>query len=89
MRKPDENNYYRTKIMAFLVDYWLEHKKSPTIREIGDGIGTSSTSVVAYHLGVLVDMGQIRTDASMKERNIFPTCLVINTTVEYAGDDDG
>jgi repressor LexA len=47
------------KILAFIEDYLDEHSYPPTIREIGNEVGISSTSVVNYHLNKLTDAGYI------------------------------
>jgi repressor LexA len=41
------------RIMGFLRDFIAEHRFPPTIREIGQNVGISSTSVVKYNLDAL------------------------------------
>jgi repressor LexA len=41
------------RIMGFLRDFIAEHRFPPTIREIGENVGISSTSVVKYNLDAL------------------------------------
>ena len=41
------------KILAFLREFIREHRFPPTIRQIGENVGISSTSVVKYNLDVL------------------------------------
>jgi repressor LexA len=41
------------KIMAFLREFINEHRFPPTIREIGERVGITSTSVVKYNLDIL------------------------------------
>ena len=48
------------EIMEFIINFALEHGCLPTLREIGDGCGISSTSVVAYNLEVLEGAGRIQ-----------------------------
>jgi repressor LexA len=43
------------RIMAFIREYLEEHNYPPTIREIGQAVGISSTSVVKYNLERLVE----------------------------------
>jgi SOS-response transcriptional repressor LexA len=47
-----------------ILEFILAHKKdqgySPTIREIGDGIGLKSTSSVHRYLGILEEKGLIK-----------------------------
>lgn len=49
----------RDRIVAFVTSYITLHGYSPTVREICDGCGVSSTSVVAYHLALLEGAGRI------------------------------
>lgn len=43
-----------------VVRTWIEdHGEGPSIRQIGDQVGLSSTSSVAYHLGRLEERGLI------------------------------
>jgi repressor LexA len=44
------------RILGFIVDFTEEHDYPPTIREIGEQVGISSTSVVNYNLTKLEDM---------------------------------
>jgi repressor LexA len=41
------------KILAFLREFISEHRFPPSIRQIGENVGISSTSVVKYNLDVL------------------------------------
>jgi repressor LexA len=47
------------RIMAFIREYLEAHNYPPTIREIGQAVGISSTSVVKYNLERLVEKGLI------------------------------
>ncbi len=49
-------------IIKFIEDYVDERGYPPSIREIGDRVGISSTSVVDYNLKVLEREGRIRRD---------------------------
>lgn len=42
------------KVHRFICQYVDEHDWPPTVREIGKGVGITSTSVVRYHLDRLV-----------------------------------
>lgn len=47
-------------VFAYLVAYKRENDgRSPTVREIADGLGIPSTSIVAYHLKQLAADGRI------------------------------
>jgi len=50
----------RPRILAFVRDYRSAHDYGPTLREVADGCGITSTSVVAYHLDKLAIQGRIR-----------------------------
>ncbi|RME89197.1 MAG: repressor LexA [Anaerolineae bacterium] len=50
------------KILAFLEEYQAENQYPPTIREIGEHTGITSTSVVNYYLDQLERMGLIERD---------------------------
>lgn len=47
------------KILQFIVEFVSENEFPPTIREIGEQVGISSTSVVNYNLAKLEDLGLI------------------------------
>lgn len=47
------------KILQFIVDFVSKNEFPPTIREIGEQVGISSTSVVNYNLAKLEDLGLI------------------------------
>src|SRR5260370_35753661 len=49
-------------ILKYIEDYVEERGYPPSIREIGDRVGISSTSVVDYNLKVLEREGRIRRD---------------------------
>jgi repressor LexA len=49
----------QTKILAFLRDFIAERQFPPSIREIGEKVGISSTSVVKYNLDALEKKGFI------------------------------
>jgi repressor LexA len=55
----------QTQILDFVHHYVSEHSYPPTVREIGDGVGISSTSVVDYNLRVLAKRGYLRRDPSI------------------------
>ena len=50
------------KILDFLLEYQRENKYPPSIREIGEKTGITSTSVVNYYLDQLEKMGRIERD---------------------------
>ncbi|HWO73865.1 MAG TPA: transcriptional repressor LexA, partial [Dehalococcoidia bacterium] len=49
-------------ILRFIRDFIREHDYPPSIRDIQDGCGISSTSVVDYNLKALERLGYIRRD---------------------------
>ena len=48
------------QILNFITETIREHDRSPTIREIGEEAGISSTNGVRYHLSVLEKLGYIK-----------------------------
>jgi len=48
------------RIIDFIQAFWTDRGYPPTVRDIVSGCGISSTSVVAYNLGVLDSRGYIR-----------------------------
>ena len=50
------------KILDFVDAYVTKHSYPPSIREIGEAAGISSTSVVTYYLKQLTEMGKIERD---------------------------
>jgi repressor LexA len=63
MRVPSKKLSDRQKnILKYIEDYVDERGYPPSIREIGDKVGISSTSVVDYNLRVLEREGRIRRD---------------------------
>lgn len=57
-RKHDADSR-RDRIIEFIEQYFSTHYRPPTVREIGDGAGISSTSMVVYHMRVLVADGLV------------------------------
>lgn len=51
--------------LDFIVDFTEAHEAPPTIREIGEKVGISSTSVVNYNLSKLEEM-ELLTRQSVK-----------------------
>lgn len=52
----------RKKIMDFITRYIIQHGYSPTVKEIGDGVGLKSTSSVHSHVKQLIKEGKLETD---------------------------
>lgn len=50
------------RILEFIARFQQKHGYPPTVREIGQEVGISSTSVVDYNLRVLEKMGHLRRD---------------------------
>ena len=53
------------QILAFIREFQRAHGYPPTVREIGQAVGISSTSVVDYNLKVLRKLGLLRRDAEV------------------------
>lgn len=52
----------RAKIKEAIILYMEQHGYAPTIREIGQMVGLSSTSSVHNHLIRMIDNGELETD---------------------------
>ena len=50
------------KVLEFLTDYQIKYGRPPSIREIGEKVKISSTSVVNYYLDQLKKMGYLERD---------------------------
>ena len=50
------------RILIVIRDFTAEYGYPPTIRQIGEAVGISSTSVVSYNLGVLQRKGYLTRD---------------------------
>ncbi len=55
----------QSKILSFLKTFTLDNGYPPTIREIGEAVGISSTSVVNYNLDALQRAGHIVRDRTV------------------------
>lgn len=53
------------RIIEYIQEFTLRNGYPPTIRQIGDGVGISSTSVVNYNLNVLERVGYITRDRTV------------------------
>lgn len=54
----------QAQIYAFIVEYFRDHDRPPTNREIGEHVGVKSTGHVDYHLSKLQEKGYIARDAN-------------------------
>jgi repressor LexA len=52
----------QSRMLSFIREFFADHSRPPTIREIGRAVGISSTSVVNYNLNILQDKGYIQRD---------------------------
>jgi repressor LexA len=59
MRQPYQTTGKREKILRFIRAYVQAHGYPPSIIEIGEAVGISSTSHVSYYLRQLQAMGKI------------------------------
>ena len=58
-------SFRQQNILQFIREFIAEHHFPPTIREIGENVGISSTSVVNYNLNALEKKGFI-----VRDRNV-------------------
>jgi len=66
---PNHLNPRQSQILDFLREHARRHAYPPTVREIGQAVGLSSSSTVQNHLNVLETRGYIRRDPS-KSRTV-------------------
>ena len=64
MKPTVELSERQEEILAFLSDFTCKNGYPPSVREIGDAVGLSSSSTVHSHLNTLEDKGYIRRDPS-------------------------
>ena len=72
------------KILDFIQSYLTQKNYPPTIREIGEAAGISSTSVVNYNLDKLVALGFLERD-SKSSRSLRLRQEPVKVTVRNAG----
>ncbi|MFN2452344.1 MAG: transcriptional repressor LexA [Candidatus Dormibacteria bacterium] len=65
----DTPNPRQLEILEFLREHSQAHRYPPTVREIGQAVGLSSSSTVQNHLNALEDKGFIRRDPT-KSRTV-------------------
>lgn len=58
------------KMLEAIISYIQEHGYSPTVREIGEMVGLSSSSSVQNHLYNMYDLGMIESDCESAPRAI-------------------
>ncbi len=52
----------RQEILAYVKNYFKENGYAPSVRDIKDGVGLSSTASVHYHLKALAESGELSID---------------------------
>lgn len=55
----------RQQIYDFVIQYITDHGYPPSLREIGDGVGLSSSSSVHSHLAKMFADGTLETDGGL------------------------
>ncbi|HAU84606.1 MAG TPA: hypothetical protein DCW90_03585 [Lachnospiraceae bacterium] len=58
----DKSYEITEKVLEFCKSYFKEYGYAPTVREIGKGVGISSTSGVHRHMQRLFKEGKLATD---------------------------
>ena len=53
------------RMLGFIREYFADHGRPPTVREIGQAVGISSTSVVDYNLRVLERDGHLHREREL------------------------
>jgi hypothetical protein len=64
-REKEDDNFYREHILNAIQWHWNTYGYGPTLRDIAKKVGMvrmgkpASTSVINYHLGILVEQGKV------------------------------
>jgi repressor LexA len=61
----------RANILHTIEAYWREHRRPPTVREIGSAVGVKSTAHVAYHVTLLEREGLLSREPG-RSRGLLP-----------------
>lgn len=61
----EKGNQTRQQIYDFVIQYITDHGYPPSFREIGDGVGLSSSSSVHNHLLKMFADGTLETDGGL------------------------
>ena len=69
MRKKNRTER-QTECYAFIVCYMKNNRKPPTIREIADGLGCTSSNSASQLLGALESKGWLKREPENQSRNI-------------------
>lgn len=79
----------RSEILDYLTQYVEQNGYGPSVREICDAVGLTSTATVHYHLSALRESGQITMDGNKKRTirvpNAKPSGLIPVVGVVTAG----
>lgn len=59
----ENGQHTRQRILETIISYIESHGYPPTIREIGEGVGLSSTSSVMSHIKKMLNDGMLETDS--------------------------
>lgn len=62
-------NKKETEIYEFIEKYLSENGFSPSVREIGEGVGLSSSASVHYYISLMIDKG-VLTQRDNKPRTL-------------------
>ena len=66
----------RKRVMAFISEFYAQHYRPPTLREIQASTGIQSISNVAFHLDRLTDEGLLHRSGEGKHRAYIPQWAV-------------
>lgn len=58
-----DGEYTRKMIVKFIIRYINEHGYSPSMQEIGEGIGIKARSCICRNIRILIQIGELETDA--------------------------
>lgn len=88
MRRPATDiNTKQQRILDFIMESLQKNYRCPSVREIGDHVGLSSTSTVQSHLDALEKFGYIKRDAN-KNRSISVLGMAKTDTLSTEADNE-
>nr|WP_303181822.1 hypothetical protein [Lachnoclostridium phocaeense] len=62
MRDTEKNRETNKAILSFIIEYIVIHGYAPSVREIGEGVGLSSSATVQKHLEYMIEIGELESD---------------------------
>lgn len=83
----NSNAARRAQVLAFIESYIAEHVNAPTIREIVEGCGLSSTSMATHYIGAMIRSGELVRTRIGERSYTTPRALAAVRAAYGTGDD--